>query len=199
MKKIFIDIETTGLSSYGHSIVQLNALVNIEGSADSILTLSIKPHPSAWISPEALKIINKTKEQLRENEYTQDEAFGVWRKFLRQYVNPYKKADKFHFIAYNTIFTWPFIRQWFRKQRDNYFHAWFWWPPSDIAILYADMLKTCRPHLSNMKLNTLMEFIGLSATDEELSDPHTRLRFLKHLYDLYQLRYTNLLPYDPPE
>lgn len=129
LKLFYFDVETTGLSSFKHSIIQIAAAVEIDGKLQDKKIWECQPIPGSTIDPEALKVTGTTLDDLRGRP-TAEETLIQFKRWLENWVDPYKKdkdrwLDKFTPIAYNGRFDVGFLERFFKRQGDDYFGAWF--------------------------------------------------------------------------
>ena len=65
MKLFFADTETTGLDPIKNEMFQLAFLIELEGKVAEEVNITFRPERWDTVSPEALEITGKTKEELR--------------------------------------------------------------------------------------------------------------------------------------
>lgn len=182
MKRIFIDIETTGVDPMKHGITQIAAIIPAEGDREErVFTSNVRPFPTDLIDDEALKVTGVSKEDM-DSYPLPDEVHKKFKAFMSNFVNPYDRLDKFAFCGYNCqTFDYPFLRKWFEKCGDKYFGSWFWWPTIDIAIKAMDVVKD-RHTYPNFKLTTVCQKVGME-WDEHLA--HEALYDIRKTMELY--------------
>ena len=123
MKLFEFDTETTGLDAKKHGIVQLAAIIKIDGEMVVQFELFARPD-GLEIDDKALEVIGKTRKEL--NEYPPRPAFlQTLKDILGDYVDQYDKSDKFIPCAYNGWFDYQMLGEEFRRQDDKYFGSWF--------------------------------------------------------------------------
>lgn len=182
MKRLYIDVETTGRDSSIHGIIQISGIIEIDGAVQESFDFYVKPFEGDVIEDEALACNNITREQIEKFE-APNVIYKRLVKILSKYVDRYNKSDKFVFLAFNSIFDNDFLRAFFLKNEDKYFGSWFWNP--DICILRAAMsyIGDERPLLENMKLFTVAEYLGISLEkDESLHNSSTDVRLAMEIY-----------------
>ena len=128
-KILWADVETTGTNSIRHAIIQLAALVEIDGTVVEELDMRMRPLSKHDVDPEALEKNNTTEEEI--NSYpAQDEQFPIFKALLERYVKRYEKLDKFVLAGYNVGFDDDFLRAMFldnaatrndRKYKNRYY------------------------------------------------------------------------------
>ena len=89
---------------------------------------------------------------------------------MGKYIEKFDRNDKFHFIAYNANFDDNFMRSFFKKNNDNYYGSWFYWPPLDVANLAGAYLANSRSKMINFKLMTVANFLGFEADSGKAHD-----------------------------
>lgn len=171
MKKIFyFDVETTGLNSSTHDIIQLAYIIEIDNEVKEEGNLFVQPFNYETINAEALKINSLTIAQLKTFQ-SPKEAYKKIYTILTKYVDKYDKKDKFSPAGYNVNFDIRFLKEFFIKNNDKYYGSLFDYHILDpITVLYFLEYKNLI-NLENYKLETVCKYfnIPLNAHDA-LSD-----------------------------
>ena len=168
MSKIFyIDVETTGVDSSKHAMVQFSGIIEIDGQEKERVDILTSPFPGDLVSKEALEVIGKTIDQLREYPDAK-ESYRQLLDVTGKYVDKFNRADKFYFIGYNSRFDEDFVRAWFRKCNDNYFGSWFYWPTIDVSNLAAIHFMQNGGRPDSFKLMSVAAALGIEV-DEDLA------------------------------
>ena len=169
-KKIFIDVETTGLSSWKNSIVELSGIIEIDEERREDFQIFIKPNKEEKLDQKVLSILGQTPTQLVERGMDEKIAFINFKKILEKYVDKYKKEDKFFFYAYNSPFDNEFVRRLFKKQGDNFFGSYFWSPDICIMRLAHDHLLDRRGSMLNFKQVETAKALGIEVEEDRLHE-----------------------------
>jgi DNA polymerase-3 subunit epsilon len=170
MTKIcYIDTETTGLDAQRHGIIQLAAIMEINGEAVGQFEIKICPHNSCEISAEALEISKTTLAEIQD--YTVEvHALSQFRSWLGQYVSKFDRLDKAFFCGYNAGFDERFVRALFERQGDQFYGSWFWAGTIDVMGFALYNLRHKRPTLPNFQLGTVAKFVLGSRVEELTSE-----------------------------
>lgn len=160
MKIAYIDVETTGLDPNRHAIIQLAALIEIDGEVVDTLNLNIRPFPEDVIDESALAVTGKTIEEVMSYPMAYD-GYHAITETLTRHVKKYDKRDKFFFTAYNAPFDSQFVRSFFECNDDKYYGSYFWHPPVCVMNLAAHRLRNKRAELPNFKLTTVAAALGI--------------------------------------
>lgn len=178
-KVLWIDLETTGLNSLSHAIIQLAALVEIDGEIVEEIDLRMRPLAKHKIDEAALAENGLSEAEIRTYPHQADQ-YRAFEALIARYVNRYEKLDKFILAGYNiNTFDEPFLRQLFldnavdRKARKygGYFGSWFFWPKRDVQTYLAEHLVEHGLRLSDYKLSTVCEHFGIAINAHDaLSD-----------------------------
>lgn len=191
MKVFWLDTETTGLNSWKCDIIQLAGLIEIDGVVVEKLNYRIKPIDFNAIQPKALECNGITLEQLRTFP-TATEVYQQFIKVISKYVDKYDKNDKFIIAGQNTNFDIGFVRDFFKKQGDNFFGSYFSYQSLDllaltIALRYKGILKT-----ENLKLETMAKHFGIEYdAHDALADIETTRTILNKILAEYIVEGTN--------
>tara|TARA_R100000008_G_scaffold83129_1_gene68133 strand:+ start:89 stop:658 length:570 start_codon:yes stop_codon:yes gene_type:complete len=182
MKRLWIDLETTGLNPSKHSVVQIAGIVEIDGEVQESFCFKVRPLKGAAVSHKALEVIGATVEDLKsypKPPVVKQQVLDI----LNKYIDPYDKTDKFYFIGYNARFDYDFLRAWFEKQLFSYFGSFFWFPPIDIMNMVAHYLMGEREKLINFKLFQVCKYLGMDVKEAELHDALYDIKITKGLYE----------------
>ena len=184
-KKIYIDVETTGLNPDEHGIIQIAGIIEIDDKIEKSFNLRSNIHKDDAFDPKALEVIGKTIEQIHEFP----DAVSVHQQFceiMQEFVDKYDSKDKFSFIAYNAGFDMDFLRSWFGKCGDKYFGSWFWFPYIDVMTLAYNSLLKERPEMTNFKLGTVADKMGLELEKTKLHDALYDVKLAMMLYKQFE-------------
>ena len=169
-KLLFIDLETTGLDPDIHGVIQIAGIIQIDGEVKEEFDLQCNVHEGVEFDPQALLVTGTTLDEIFSYESPKIVHTELC-KILKKYVNPYKKEDKFFFLAYNSPFDMKFIRSWFKRCGDKYgIGSWCWNPDLDIMRFALKHLMAERPSMPNFKLATVAAQVGLKLDEEALHD-----------------------------
>ena len=180
-KVLYVDLETTGTNPIRHGIIQLAALVEIDGKLEAELNLKLAPLRKNKIDSEALAINGVTEEEIQDYPSNATQ-YALFVAFLERYIKRYEKLDKFILAGYNiNAFDEPFLRQLFldnaatRRDRKygGYFGSWFFWPKRDVQTYLAEHITENGLRLPNFKLATVCEHFSIPINAHDaLSDIH---------------------------
>jgi len=186
MSKVFyFDTETTGLDSHQNDIIQLAYLVEIDGEVKEKGNLFMQPFRYDTISQEALAINKRTIEEIKK--FPEPRVIYVQIKsLLSKYVDRYNKSDKFIPAGYNVRFDIDFLQQFFIKNGDKYFGAFFDYHFIDPMPIINCLNYKGSMKLQNAKLITACEFLGIKIeAHDALSDIEATRECLKKLINDY--------------
>jgi len=185
MKKlIFFDLETTGLNPEQNGIHQISGCIEIDGEEKECFDFKVAPNPKLDISDEALKVCNKTKEEVMAYP-SMDIIYKQFVSLLEKYVDKYDKTDKFFLVGYNnSSFDNQFLRNWFIQNNDKYFGSWFWPNTLDTYILATQKLLEERSKMIDFKLNTVCSFVGIEIDESKLHDAIYDIELTRKLYKI---------------
>jgi len=170
--KIFwIDIESTGLDFRRHDIIQLSYLIEINKEIKEEGNFYVQPFNYDTIEKAALEV-NKLEISQIKTFPEPKEIYNKIKGILEKYIDRYNKNDKFSMAGYNnTNFDVPFLKQFFIKNNDRYFGAFFNYHILDVfpllfALEYKGLIK-----LDNFKLITVCKHFGIELkAHDALSD-----------------------------
>ncbi len=181
MKRCYIDIETTGLSAWKNGIIQIACIIEIDGEVKKTFDINCNVFKDNEIDDKALKINNRTTEEIAEFQDAK-EVHSLFVGMLGEYVDKYKKMDKFVFVAYNASFDMQFLREWFKSAGDQYFGSWFWNPYIDVMTIAHHFIGDQRLSMPNFKLDTVAKVFDIELEDENLHDALYDVKLMRQIY-----------------
>ncbi len=123
MRKLWIDVETTGLNPYKNGVVQIALLVeNEKGKIVDKLELTMCPFESVVIDDKALAINGRTIKEIM-NFQSEEKAFKKLLSFLSKQM--LKDNTRFSFSGYNSPFDMKFVQALFYRNTKVGFNKFF--------------------------------------------------------------------------
>lgn len=188
-KLFFFDLETTGTNPGRHGIHQISGEIVIDGKSVETFDFKVQPNPKAQIEDAALAVGGVTREQIMAYP-PMGQVYTQLVTMLAKYVNKYDKTDKFHLVGYNNRgFDDNFLRGFFLQNGDNYFGSWFWADSIDVLVLASTFLADRRAELSNFKLATVADFLGIDTTAGKLHDASFDIYVTKAVFDFIMSKF----------
>lgn len=186
VKLCYIDTETTGLDAKAHGIIQLAAIMEIDGVEVSTFSRKIRPDSSCRADLKALEISGNTIDMIK-TYMPEREAFFDFTDWLSNHISKFDKFDKAFFCGYNSPFDVEFVRALFERNGDNYFGSWFWSGSIDVMGAALWRFREDRHNLVNFKLGTVAAFaLGERAhaltAETGLHDALTDIRVTRELH-----------------
>lgn len=181
-KKLYLDLETTGLDPEKSGIIQIAGIIDPgEGVMPVEFDYYMRPFRNDVISEEALAVTGKTLMQVMNYP----DARGVHKQLttmLGKYVDRYDSEDKFLLCGYNSTFDANFLRAWFTKCGNTFFGSYFWHPPIDIMAVAGWVLQNERHSMENFKLATVAAHLQLPIP-ENMHDAMADIVLTKEIED----------------
>jgi DNA polymerase-3 subunit epsilon len=182
VKKLFYDLETTGLDKRKNGIHQLAGCVEINGEVVEYFDIKMRPNPKAIVDPQALKISGITEEDLLLYD-SMEKGFKSFKELLSRYIDPYSKTDKFFLVGYNNrSFDDKFLRAWFLQNKDEFFGSWFYADSLDVLVLASQYLIERRPKMANFKQLSVAKELGIFINDDRLHDAEYDIWVTRSIY-----------------
>jgi DNA polymerase III subunit epsilon len=168
MKRLYIDVETGSLNPYTGALLQIGGIVEIDGVKMEEFSFCIKPFPDDVIEETALKANKFVMREIME-EGTAFEppklVFNALLKLLEKYIRHSDPRDKFLFIGYNShSFDMPFVRNFFKKNKSQYFGSYFFFPSIDVMLAMAFLHAEERDLFPDFKLGTVCQKMGVEVS-----------------------------------
>jgi len=154
-KRLFIDLETTGLDNKNDQIIQFGYIYKV-GKVIKKRGL-IKVEIGENIYPEMIKLLNTL-------------------------VDRFNKEDKMYFLAYNAHFDTDFMRELFLKNGNKFFGAYFYTPSIDIMQIVADRMMSNKVRPENFKLSTICKYYKIPVVENKLHNADYDIDITHQLY-----------------
>jgi DNA polymerase-3 subunit epsilon len=190
MKKLFFDLETTGLDYKTNAIHQFSGCIELDGTVIESFNFKIKPFEGAVIVPKALETSNVTEEQIMAYPPA-EEVFAEFMRMLSRYVKKFDKKDKMFLVGYNNAaFDNAFLREFYvRHQKDDYFNSWFWGNTIDVMVLASEYLADVRVGMENFKLMSTARAVGIEIDESKLHDAEYDIELTRNIYRIVTNRF----------
>jgi len=191
-KRVYIDVETTGLNPKTNSIWQIAGAVELYGEVVEKFNFRVRPILGKEITLGAFEGKGYRQPMLDEIEgyhqlTTDEEKLLAITQYintfpypvaihagllqtLEKYIGKYDPKDKAHLTAYNARFDSDFLRQWFYDLNDKYYGSWFFTVPLDVLQLATWHFEDVRAQLPNMKQVTVAQTLGIAVDESRLHD-----------------------------
>lgn len=180
LKKLFLDTETTGTTP-NSAIVQIAGIMEV-GGVEKEFDIKMRPHEGADISPQALEIIGKTLNEI--NSYpSPEDAVKEFEKILSEFVDPFKKGDKFVLYGHNIQFDFQKLIELYNRIGNKYLGSFVDFKNNFDTLQMMKNLQLLEviEFLPNNKLETCCEAFGIKL--EGAHDALNDIRATKKLYE----------------
>lgn len=170
VKKLYYDLETTGLDHTKCAIHQFSGVLEVGGEVVETMDIRMRPFTNAMVSNKALEVCGVSVEQLRGYP-TMEDGYRKILTILDKYVDKYNRNDKIFLVGYNNSkFDDLFFNNLFLRMGNKFFYSYFWGESLDVRVLAANKLKHRRNTLPNFKLGTVADVFGVVVEDDKLHD-----------------------------
>ena len=174
-KRLFLDLETTGVEKLIHGVYQIAGLIEINNKVIDEFNFRCNLTPNRDIDPEALLINKITEVQIKS--YPRPEIVcKQLTEILEDYNEEFYSDTKFTIVGYNTSFDIDFIKRWFDDLGYSRFHMLQDWQPVcvlSMARILRDLGDKLLVKAPNMKLVTLCRLLEIP------HNPHDALSDIK--------------------
>jgi len=162
-KKIYFDLETTGLDPIINGIIQIAGIIEVDGKEVEEFNMKLKPFELDVIEEEALKVSGTTREEIRTFE-DPNLVYAKITSIFNKYIDKYNRDDKFIVCGYNVRFDINFLKEFFVKNGDNYLFSYFGQPKDPFPVI--QYLSAIGKIIStNNKLSTICEYFKIDIKD----------------------------------
>lgn len=163
IKRIFIDVETTGLDPAVCGIWEIGLLVEIDGVVQEEFTATMNPG-DVELHESAIEKSGVSAEYISKQD-NHKEVFEEFVELLDDYIDRFDKNDKFLFYAYNSKFDESFIRRWFERNNHKYYGSYFYSNSIDIMSLVGHVLASLRMKVPKFNLETICSVFNVNLSD----------------------------------
>jgi len=159
-KTFWFDVETTGLDAQKHDIIQLAYIIEINGEIKEEGSFKCQPFDGNTIDAKALEINKTTIKDLRTYP-TPQKGYNYLITILDKYIDKYNKEDKFFPAGKNVRFDVDFLKQFFYKNNNKYYGAYFNYHLVNIDSLLYILDYQGLINLESYKLATVAKYFGI--------------------------------------
>lgn len=182
MKRLYVDVETTGFNPYKNGIIQIAGIVEIDEEEKESFNFNCNVFEKDEISDKALEVNNVTREQIAEFDNPKD-IYSKLIDVMARHINKYNKKDKFAFVGFNASFDYNFMRSWFVKNEDKFgIGSWCWNPYIDVMTIAYHYLKDRRSLMPNFKLDSVAKALEIELDEDELHDAFYDVKLTRQIY-----------------
>lgn len=169
-KEIWIDVESSGLSSTENGLFELACIVVIEGEVKEEKLFKMCP-TGKRATKKALEITGYTMDMIRALP-PWEEVFPDVLSFFDKYIDKYDKTDSFLISGQNVKYDLRMLKGYFESQNNPYIYSYIYSKQViDTLPLARKMQKDgIIPRLVNNKLSTLCKYF-----DVPLENAHSAL------------------------
>lgn len=160
LKRLYLDLETTGVDHNVNGVCQIAGIVEINGKVQKTFNFHVRPFEKDIIEDEALEVIKKTREEI-EQYNDPDIVHKALLKIFDQYIDKYNRSDKFELAGYNVKFDDDFLRSWFFKLGDKYYGSYVNPYKVDLYSVLAWLRGYGLVTTENLKLETVAKYFSI--------------------------------------
>lgn len=188
-KKIFwFDTETSGLDKVEHGIIQIAALIEVNGEVVGEFESKVRLFPTKKVEAKALETNGFTVDQIRREFPETHGVYNNLRTFLAKHGTAGDKANRFIMAGYNSQFDCDMLAQWHQDITRKPFAYWDYFQFSPIDPLpffrilrYAGILTT-----EDTRLESICKFYGIEIdAHDALSDIRATRTVTKLVLEAY--------------
>ena len=179
-KVLWLDTETTGLDAVKNDVIQMAAIIEIDGQVDCSFEFTCQPHNYDNVDQRALDVHGMQMNQLMSFEApykVKQQVEGVF----KRYIDKFDKNDKFILAGYNVDFDARFMRQWWSKCGDKWWGSYVDYKSFDIYPMFFNYARMAKLSLENHKLVTAAAHFGISFGEEGAHDAMADIRVTREV------------------
>jgi len=183
IKRVFIDVETSGLDEREHGIIQVSGKITEDDKNIAEFNFTPRLYTTDIFDKRSIESHGISEEVARSKERMSPSIiYHELKDTFNSIVGRYNRKDKMFFIAYNATFDDRFMRALWDKNEDKYYGSLFWWPPIDLASIAGHYLAKIRATLPNFKLKTSAKVLGISIDESRLHDSMYDIEITEEIY-----------------
>lgn len=179
-KVLWFDTETTGVDPVKNDIIQIAGIVEIDGQEAERFEFKCLPRPGSIIEESALKVNNRTMEEI-QNWPDPTEVYRKLLSIFSRYVDKYDKRDKMIPAGHVVSFDVQMLAAFFKKSGDQYgIGSYMIWQPLD--TMYIGVLSKRLGIIDpiNLKLSELCSLFNVK--NEQAHDAFGDIVASRNLY-----------------
>ena len=167
MRKLFLDVETTGLDCKVNGIIQIACIDDLTGATFS---MDIKPFKGCKYDKGAEKIHGKTKKEIKKF-VDEDKAMVLFTEWLSGLQ---KGRQQFSIAGYNSRFDQDFVTEWFERTKAGFWSYFNYYDIDVFALvkildIYGSDVDTGRPSKKLTAICNTMK-VDLENAHDAMSD-----------------------------
>lgn len=185
MKILYLDTETSGLDHTRHALLEVALIVEVDGKVLDERVYKLRPHDTATLEPEALRINGISNDSLLDPErLTHPQAYKKIKSLLLTHIDRYDKTDKFHLMGQNVGFDFDFLQSLWKRNQDDYLGSFIHYHKIDLTTLTAcfRMAGKFTTPLPNMKLSSLCDYFAIGGQKHTALDDIRKTRTIFGYY-----------------
>jgi DNA polymerase-3 subunit epsilon len=192
-KILYLDVETTGLDSAKHEIVEIAFIVEVSGAVVDCYESLVRPADFDSIDPLALETNGFSLETLKlapERAYVKQRIEEKWRKYVAG------KDSRFDVCAYNAPFDLGFLNSFFERQGDFSLYSRIKRAPLDPLPVLRVLSHLGKIDLPSHKLEDVAEYFNVSLIAHHAMSDCVALREIMRqvLYALDSVKFISPTP-----
>ena len=188
-KILFIDTVTTGMNPEKCSIYRIGGIYTEDAVEKERFEFRMRPFRNARISEQSLWITGETRSSLLVYKDEAD-AFKDFIAFLNRIVDIKNPRDKAYLAGFNTAgLDVPFLREWFRRNKNERFRDYFHVQPMDVMTLSAFALMASRSAMPDFHLETAARFLQIDAPIGEVYNCIENAKVSLDIFRMLQKRF----------
>ncbi len=185
MKVLYFDTETTGLDAFKNDIIQIAGIVEIDGEVKEEFEFRCQPFSYENVDQKALDVHGMSLDEIRTYQKP-EEMYQQLITVFGKYIDKFDKNDKFLSAGQNVEFDVKFLRQFFKKNGDNYYGSWIGWHKLDLLPLATVLWYKGIINPANFKLETIAKEFGLTfKAHDALEDIKVTRQLIKYITDTH--------------
>jgi DNA polymerase III subunit epsilon len=174
IKTLYCDTETGGTIPGQHALLQVAAIVDIDGEPVDEFNSYLRPFETDIVEDGALAVNGLTRERIATfpDPVQVHDQFCV---FMGKHVKQFDKYDKFYFGAYGAEFDFSFAEKWFKASNDKYFGSYIHYTPQLCLKHWIYRLGLFgKINVQNYQLATACRYFGI-----EMGDAHDAMNDIR--------------------
>lgn len=195
MKKIFLDLETTGSNpKEEHQIVEMAGIITINDKFVDDFIIKMQPNSKVVYQKLDKGFAGKSiaLQNIENGEPSQRDGFLRFIQVLEKYINPRESKDKYQVIAYNAPHEEDHIKKFFNDNGNKY--MWSYFEPFFCTYRFIRMaLGDEVENLDNRKLATVCKYMRIKVQDTLLHTAYYDAKLLSQLQPALEKAYANRL------
>lgn len=185
MKKLYLDLITSGFNSMADGIIQIGGIIDVDNTIVDTFNIKCKPFPLDHFETGTMVRYNTSwSNWMYDPEALEPkEVMSKLLTYLDKHVDKNNSVDKLQIVEHSFCKCLrDFLKSFFDKNENSDFEKYFWFPSLDLEHISAFILEKGRHKFPNFDLQVVAYYFGFNVDKEKFKDAYYRVNIVRDLY-----------------